>query len=125
MRDAHGGDHGEHVGGVPEHDLLPQGETWHEGEHTRSESSVLGCQGPNKDHLSLFPGPLGGLQPQLMSHPWMEGGGSGGWCERGRGGEGVKGEGEHVGVKDDVGDEEEGGRQGCLRKMWRRMRGQG
>ena len=72
----HGDGHGELVGGVPGHDLLPQGETWHEGEHTRSGFSVLGYPGPGMDLLNLFPGPLVGLQPLLMRLPWRAEGGS-------------------------------------------------
>lgn len=77
MRDGRGGGHGELVGGVSVHDLLPQAATSHEGEHTRSGFSALGCQGPDMDLLNLFPGlPEGQLL--LLPHPWMAEGGSGG-----------------------------------------------
>lgn len=78
MMGGHGDGHGELVGGVPGHDLLPREETWHGDEHTRSGFSVLGCPDPGMDLLNLFPGPPVGLQPLPMPHPWMAGGGSGG-----------------------------------------------
>lgn len=78
MTGGHGDGHDELVGDVVGHDLLPQVETWHEGERTRSGFSVLGYQGPDKGHLNLFRGHLEGLQPLLMPLPWMAGGESGG-----------------------------------------------
>lgn len=77
MRGGHGDDHDELVGGVPVHDLLPQVETLHVGEHIHSEFSTLGCQGLNMVLLNLFPGPPEGRQPLLVTHPWMVRGGSG------------------------------------------------
>lgn len=78
MRGEHGGDHGEFEGGVLEHGLPPQVETWRGGEHIHSKFSVLVCQGLNMDPLTLSPELPEDLQPLLMLLPWMVRGGNGG-----------------------------------------------
>lgn len=77
MRGGRGDGRGELVRGGPGHDLLPQVETSHVAEHTRSGFSMLECQGPNTVHLNLYPGLPEVLQPLLMPHPWMARGGNG------------------------------------------------